>query len=114
MFGIAGHEDFNNEYDDYHQQKTGDVMKCRRYRITNGKLETYYTDEKITGHNWGGGYYANVNNPKLISEAPAGTTYVYLNCLREWGYTEEIPDPQCTVFGSPKMMAILNDENKTK
>jgi len=82
------------------------VMKCRRYKVVNGKLQTYYTEVDIStsGHN---GYYPSCYDLTVEAMAPEGTTYLYLSCQHAWGFSEKKPEPKCLLFGSKKMIDIV-------
>jgi len=88
-------------------------MKCRRYKVENEKLSVYYTEEEgdIVGYE---GYYMGQRASEFNKRAPKDTIYMYLSCLREWGYSEVVPSPKCCLFGTPKMISIakmLETEN---
>ncbi len=87
-------------------KRIGKTMKCRRYRVVNGKLTVYYTEVETGVDEFS--YYAGVNTTKVKALAPKGTEYVYLNCQREWGYSEAAPAPPCLVFGSKDMMQAID------
>lgn len=88
-------------------KKIGKTMQCRRYRVVNGKLTVYYTEE-ATGAVDYPGYYAGTHAAALDANAPIGTTYVYLDCKRSWGYSEKMPSPECCMFGSKEMLELAD------
>lgn len=76
-------------------------MWVRRYRVVEGKLETYFTQIDIP---IGISKYSATTD----AYAPPGTKAIYLQEKTEWGFTESVPPAPCVVFMSPGMEPIVD------
>jgi hypothetical protein len=75
----------------------------RRYKVVDGKLEVHY--EEL----WIPNYFGSVYNSQAREHAPEGTEWGWLDCKKEWGFTEEVPDPPVFEFMSPGMKEIADE-----
>lgn len=69
----------------------------RRYEVNDGKLTKFYNKM------WVPITYGNYYNSPVKGLAPEGTTWEYLSCKKEWGFTEEIPPAPVVIFMSDGM-----------